>query len=55
MVSHHEKSYSEKGNHVLCKIVSIGVCTNLSRSIVTIVNQNMGLKIKNSMTLYSGS
>ena len=55
MVSHHEKSYSDEGNLVVHKIVSIGVCRNLSRTIVTIANQNMGLKIKNSMTLYSGS
>ena len=26
MVSHHEKSYSEEGNLVVHKIVSIGVC-----------------------------
>ena len=55
MVSHHEKSYGEEGNHVLHNIISIGVCRNLSRTIVTIANQNMGLKIKNSTTLYSGS
>ena len=55
MVSHHEKSYGEEGNHVLHKIISIGVCRNLSRTIVTIANQNMGLKIKNCVTLYSGS
>ena len=55
MVSHHEKSYSDEGNLVVRKIVSIGVCRNLSRTIVTIANQNMGLKIKNSTTLYSGS
>ena len=52
---HHEKSYSEEGNLVIHKIVSIGVCRNLLRTIVTIANQNMGLKIKNSTTLYSGS
>ena len=55
MVSHHEKSYSKEGNLVVHKIISIGVCRNLSRTIVTIANQNMGLKIKNSTTLYSGS
>ena len=41
MVSHHEKSYGEEGNHVLHKIISTGVCRNLSRTIVTIANQNM--------------
>ena len=55
MVSHHEKSYSEEGNLVVHKIVSIGVCRNLSRTTVTVANQNMDLKIKNSMTLHSGS
>ena len=55
MVSHHEKSYSEEGNLVVHKIVSVGVCRNLSTTIVTIANQNMGLKIKNCVTLYSGS
>ena len=55
MVSHHEKSYSEEGNLVVHKVVSIGVCTNLSRTTATIANQNMDLKIKNSMTLHSGS
>ena len=55
MVSHHEKSYSEEVNLVVHKIVSIGVCRNLSRTTVIVANQNMDLKIKNSMTLYSGS
>ena len=45
----------KKETVIVHKIVSIGVCRNLSRTIVTIANQNMGLKIKNSTTLYSGS
>ena len=41
IVSHHEKSYSEEGNLVVHRIVSSGVCRNLSRTKVTVLNQNI--------------
>ena len=41
IVSYHEKSYSEEGNLVVHRIVSSGVCRNLSRTKVTVLNQNI--------------
>ena len=49
IVSHREKSYSEEENLVVHRIVSSGVCRSLSRTKVTVFNQNMCLQIWNSI------